>query len=100
MSDLNDQSEVCFDHPSPSLAVTLFNTRGQSDLILGSQQPDFHYLPQVTLNGRIRIFTGHPTNFAADGLRSHSLVPKREATSATTFPCVLITLNRFTRTCR
>jgi hypothetical protein len=37
-----------------------FNTGRKLDLLLGSQQWDLHDLPQVTLNGRIRIFTGHP----------------------------------------
>src|SRR6516225_4903607 len=37
LSDLNDQSEVCFDHPSPSLLVTLLNACGQRNLLLHSQ---------------------------------------------------------------
>src|SRR5271165_4725882 len=32
MSDLNDQSEVCFDHQSPSLPVSPFNPRRQLNL--------------------------------------------------------------------
>src|ERR1700740_1318969 len=38
MSDLNDQPEVCFDHPSPSLLVSLLDACGQLNLLLRSQQ--------------------------------------------------------------
>src|SRR6516162_5530068 len=37
VSDLNDQSEVCFNHPSPSLLVALLNACGQLNLLLHSQ---------------------------------------------------------------
>src|SRR5215471_16603780 len=37
LSDLNDQAEVCFDHPSPSFLVALLNACGQLDLLLHGQ---------------------------------------------------------------
>ena len=55
MSDLNDQSEVCFDHPSPSFLVTLLNAGGKLDLLLRGQQRYLHDLSEVNLNARLRI---------------------------------------------
>jgi hypothetical protein len=60
MSDLNDQSEVCFDHPSPSLLVSLLNTRGQLNLLLRSQQRGLADLSKV--NARLRIVSHAPTS--------------------------------------
>src|SRR4029077_19449667 len=48
-SDLNDQSEVCFDHPSPSLLVSLLNACGQLNLLLRSQQRGLADLSKVNL---------------------------------------------------
>src|SRR5271157_5570478 len=59
MSDLNDQSEVCFDHQSPSLPVSLFNPRRQLNLLLWSQQWGLHDLAKVNFDDRIRILTSH-----------------------------------------
>jgi hypothetical protein len=59
MSDLNDQSEVCFDHQSPSLLVSLFYTRRQLNLLLRSQQWGAHDLAKVKFDDRIRIVTSH-----------------------------------------
>src|SRR6476620_736180 len=47
MSDLNDQSEVCFDHPSPSFLVSLLNAGGQLNLLLRSQQRGLTDLSKV-----------------------------------------------------
>src|SRR5271165_3240294 len=58
-SDLNDQSEVCFDHQSPSLPVSLFNPRRQFNLLLWSQERGLHDLAKVNFNDRIRILTSH-----------------------------------------
>src|SRR3974377_1487028 len=62
MSDLNDQSEVCFDHPSPSLLVSLLYTRRQRNLLLRSQQRGAHDLPKVKFDDRIRMLTSHMPN--------------------------------------
>src|SRR5260221_9852528 len=62
MSDLNDQSEVCFDHPSPSLLVSLLNTCGQLNLLLRSQQRGLADLSKVNLNARLRIVSHAPTS--------------------------------------
>ena len=62
MSDLNDQSEVCFDHPSPSLLVSLLNTCGQLNLLLRSQQRGPADLSKVNLNARLRIVSHAPTS--------------------------------------
>src|SRR5260370_3385438 len=62
MSDLNDQSEVCFDHQSPSLLVSPFNTRRQLNLLLWSQQRGLHDLSKVSFDDRIRILTSHIAN--------------------------------------
>src|SRR5258708_35691820 len=59
MSDLNDQSEVCFDHQSPSVLVSLFNTCRQLNLLLRSQQWGLHDLAKVNFDDRIRILTSH-----------------------------------------
>src|SRR6266481_269155 len=59
MSDLNDQSEVCFDHQSPSLLVSPFNTRRQLNLLFSSQQRGHHDLAKVNFDDRIRILTSH-----------------------------------------
>src|SRR5271165_4124115 len=59
MSDLNDQSEVCFDHQSPSLPVSSFNTRRQLNLLFWSQQRGLHDLAKVSFDDRIRILTSH-----------------------------------------
>src|SRR5208337_3030195 len=59
MSDLNDQSEVCFDHQSPSLPVSPFNPRRQLNLLLWSQQRGLHDLSKVSFDDRIRILTSH-----------------------------------------
>src|ERR1700730_5889095 len=59
MSDLNNQSEVCFDHQSPSLLVSLFNTRRQLNLLFRTQQGGLHDLAKVNLDDRIRILTSH-----------------------------------------
>src|SRR5260370_21348340 len=62
MSDLNDQSEVCFDHPSPSLLVSLLNTCDQLNLLLRSQQRGLADLSKVNLNTRLRIVSHAPTS--------------------------------------
>src|SRR5271166_2240707 len=59
MSDLNDQSEICFDHQSPSLPVSPFNPRRQLNLLLWSQQRGLHDLAKVSFDDRIRILTSH-----------------------------------------
>src|SRR5271165_4394726 len=59
MSDLNDQSEVCFDHQSPSLPVSRFNARRQLNLLLWSQERGLHDLAKVNFDDRIRILTSH-----------------------------------------
>src|SRR5271165_4960903 len=59
MSDPNDQSQVCFDHQSPSLPVSLFNARRQLNLLLSSQQWGLHDLAKVNFDDRIRILTSH-----------------------------------------
>src|SRR5260370_38875566 len=61
-SDLNDQSEVCFDHPSPSLLVSLLNACGQLNLLLRSQQRSLADLSKVNLNARLRIVSHAPTS--------------------------------------
>src|SRR6516165_3177072 len=72
-SDLNDQSEVCFDHPSPSLLVSLLNACGQVNLLLWRQQWGLADLSKVNLNARLRIVSHAPTS-PADRLRSHSWI--------------------------
>src|SRR5580692_11301983 len=62
MSDLNDQSEVCFDHPSPSLLVSLLNTCGQLNFLLRSQQRGLADLSKVNLNTRLRIVSHAQTS--------------------------------------
>jgi len=62
MSDLNDQSEVCFDHPSPSLLVSLLNTCSQLNLLLRSQQRGLADLSKVNLNTRLGIVSHAPTS--------------------------------------
>src|SRR5260370_4777066 len=62
MSDLNDQSEGCFDHPSPSLLVSLLTTCGQLNLLLRSQQRGLADLSKVNLNIRLRIVSHAPTS--------------------------------------
>src|SRR5271166_4987764 len=59
MSDLNDQSEVCSDHQSPSLLVSTLNTRRQLNLLLWSQQRGLHDVSKVNFDDRIRILTSH-----------------------------------------
>src|ERR1700730_6458136 len=59
MSDLNDQSEVCFDHQSPSLLVSLFNTRRQLNLLFRSEQRGPPDLAKANFDDRIRILTSH-----------------------------------------
>src|SRR5580693_7076559 len=62
MSDLNDQPEVCFDHPRPSFLVALLNAGGKLDLLLRAQQRCLHDLSEVTLNSRFRIVSHAPTS--------------------------------------
>src|SRR6516165_7668594 len=62
LSDLNDQSEVCFNHPSPSLLVALLNACGQLDLLLRSQQRGLADLSKVSRNARLRIVSHAPTS--------------------------------------
>src|ERR1700739_4494861 len=59
MSDLNAQSEVCFDHQSPSLPVSHFNTRRQLNLLFRTQQRGLHDLSKVNFDDRIRILNSH-----------------------------------------
>src|ERR1700731_4497001 len=61
-SDLNDQSEVCFDHPRPSFLVALLNAGGKLDLLLHGQQRCLHDLSEVNLNARLRIASHAPTS--------------------------------------
>src|SRR5258708_6740602 len=80
MSDLNDQSEVCFDHPSPSLLVSLLNTCGQLNLLLRSQQRGLADLSKVNLNARLRIVSHAPTSpqigseATAGSMEEHQLI--------------------------
>src|ERR1700676_4482874 len=60
MSDLNDQSKVCLDHPHPSFLVAILNAGGKLDLLLRGQQRCLHDLSEVNLNARLRIVT-HPS---------------------------------------
>src|ERR1700726_5355466 len=62
MSDLNDQPEVCFDHPRPSFLVALLNAGGKLDLLLRGQQRCLHYLSEVDLNARLKIVSHAPTS--------------------------------------
>src|ERR1700726_3040213 len=62
MSDLNDQPEVCFDHPRPSFLVALLNAGGKLDLLLRGQQRCLHYLSEVDLNARFKIVSHAPTS--------------------------------------
>jgi hypothetical protein len=62
MSDLNDQSKVCLDHPHPSFLVAILNAGGKLDLLLRGQQRRLHDLSEVNLNARIRIVSHAPTS--------------------------------------
>src|SRR6516162_7797983 len=62
MSNLNDQSEVCFDHTSPSHLVAVLNACGQLNLLLHSQQRRAADLLKVNLNARLRIVNHAPTS--------------------------------------
>ena len=59
MSDLNDQSEVCFDHQSPSLLVSLLYTRRQLNLLLRTKQWGDQDLAKIKFDDRISILTTH-----------------------------------------
>jgi hypothetical protein len=51
-----------FDHPSPSVLVSLLNAAGKLDLLLRGQQRCSHDLSEVNRNARLRIVSHAPTS--------------------------------------